>query len=69
MARKVHYCSCGHRIPAGHVYLSHVLFPGEWHDGPGPRRSAECSRCACRYGRELDLGDMPYEQLASEGLL
>jgi hypothetical protein len=63
-AAKAHRCDCGQGIPKGEHYLLHTGFPG--HDAlsniTGPRRMAECWRCACRYGRDHLLGrDLPPE--------
>lgn len=70
VARKPHRCGCGTSIPVGDVYLTHTAFPGsDFAHGKRPERIIECARCAVRYGREYDLGDVPVEQAYGQGLV
>lgn len=60
VSRRPRRCGCGNLIPKGAAYLSIVITPG--HDGIAPRgwsRTAECSACATRYGRDHILNPPP----------
>lgn len=75
VARKQHSCSWGtcprvRVIAPGDVYVSSVEFP--WADSGyatqagHPVRMALCAPCAVGFGYDLDI---PFEQLARQGLL
>lgn len=55
-ARKSYRCSCGNLIRRGDKYIDHRCTPDHAEVGNvGWWRSRECSECANRYGRTIEV--------------